>query len=34
VARDVMDVTQTADEMAVLANDLGLTPDEAARCAR
>lgn len=33
VARDIMDVSQTADEMSSLAHDLGLTPDEAARCA-
>lgn len=34
VARDIMDVSQTADEMSSLAHDLGLTPDEAARCAQ
>ena len=33
-ASDIMNVSQTADEMTALAHDLGLTADEAARCAQ
>lgn len=34
LARDVTDVSQTAGEVSSVAQDLGLTPDEAAACNR